>query len=408
MNVNWIGPTLIRYGSRAQQARYLPPIVARQRCGARAFPSRAGSDLASLRTRADAGPGRRLPHQRPEDLDLLCRAGRYLLPACPHDDRKRGITILLVPMDTPGITVRQIPSIIGEGDIHEVFFDDVVVPADAMLGEEGQAWEIIARRCLWSVWAFRALHWPQGCCTARWNTQNAGQVWHDAGERARSSRRRARKPPAKSPGSTSTTLSTSAARASRRPGSQRRARGDRKCRAAGGRVRGGTPAGRACLGDALLLAHHQRGIVAGIASGAAEIQFNLIATELLQPAAGAALMEFTLTPDQAALCGAIDKLAERFALPPADFHDFALQAHELERELVDGEYFDIAAIEELGPVSAALVVERLARLPGTAEIAMLSGLCWSGRSSTSRCHDRLAWWRTVAPAALSRSAKPCW
>ncbi|MBK6737954.1 MAG: acyl-CoA dehydrogenase [Haliea sp.] len=81
-------------------------------------------------------------------------------------------------------------------------------------------------------------------------------------------------------------------------------------------------------------------------------------------------MEFSLTPDQAALCGAIDKLAERFALPPADFHDFALQAHELERELVDGEYFDIAAIEELGPVSAALVVERLARLPGTAEIAL--------------------------------------
>lgn len=81
-------------------------------------------------------------------------------------------------------------------------------------------------------------------------------------------------------------------------------------------------------------------------------------------------MEFTLSPDQAALCGAIDKLAEGFALPPADFHGFALQAHELERELVDGEYFDIAAIEELGPVSAALVVERLARLPGTVEIAL--------------------------------------
>jgi hypothetical protein len=81
-------------------------------------------------------------------------------------------------------------------------------------------------------------------------------------------------------------------------------------------------------------------------------------------------MDFTLSPDQAALCGAIDKLAQRFALPPADFHDFSLQAHDLERELVDGEYFDIAAIEDLGPVSAALVVERLARLPGTAEIAL--------------------------------------
>src|SRR5262249_40796308 len=55
-----------------------------------------------------------------------------------------GISIFLVPMDTPGIEVRQIPSIIGEGDIHEVFFTDVVVPADARLGQEGEAWEIIA------------------------------------------------------------------------------------------------------------------------------------------------------------------------------------------------------------------------------------------------------------------------
>lgn len=81
-------------------------------------------------------------------------------------------------------------------------------------------------------------------------------------------------------------------------------------------------------------------------------------------------MEFTLSPDQTALCGAIDKIAERFAQPPTDFHGFALQAHELEAELAEGEYFDIAAIEELGPASAALVVERLARLPGTAEIAL--------------------------------------
>src|SRR5262249_55647167 len=44
---------------------------------------------------------------------------------------------------TPGITVRPIPSLVGEGDIHEVFFQDVVVPRTAMLGEEGQAAEII-------------------------------------------------------------------------------------------------------------------------------------------------------------------------------------------------------------------------------------------------------------------------
>jgi alkylation response protein AidB-like acyl-CoA dehydrogenase len=56
---------------------------------------------------------------------------------------KAGIVILLVDMRSPGIQVKQIPALIGQGDIHEVFFDDVFVPAEERLGAEGQAWEII-------------------------------------------------------------------------------------------------------------------------------------------------------------------------------------------------------------------------------------------------------------------------
>jgi hypothetical protein len=81
-------------------------------------------------------------------------------------------------------------------------------------------------------------------------------------------------------------------------------------------------------------------------------------------------MDFTLTSDQAALSSAIERLALRFDVKPSDFHGFTLEGRELEDELISGEYFDIAAIPELGPVSAALVVERLARLPCTAEIAL--------------------------------------
>lgn len=81
-------------------------------------------------------------------------------------------------------------------------------------------------------------------------------------------------------------------------------------------------------------------------------------------------MDFSLNDDQLAVDGAIDKLAAQFAASPVDFHGFALVSEELDRELEESQYFEIAAIPEMGPLSAALAVERLARLPYTAEIAL--------------------------------------
>mgnify|MGYP001812368870 FL=1 len=81
-------------------------------------------------------------------------------------------------------------------------------------------------------------------------------------------------------------------------------------------------------------------------------------------------MDFTLTPDQAAVVDAIDRLGRQFEAKPTDFDGFALESPALEKELEDGGYFDIAAIPEMGPVTAALAVERLARSPYTAEVAL--------------------------------------
>lgn len=81
-------------------------------------------------------------------------------------------------------------------------------------------------------------------------------------------------------------------------------------------------------------------------------------------------MEFTLTPDQAAVADAIERIARQFASKPIEFDGFALQSPELERELEAGQYFDIAAFPEMGPVTAALAVERLARTPYTVEAAL--------------------------------------
>ena len=81
-------------------------------------------------------------------------------------------------------------------------------------------------------------------------------------------------------------------------------------------------------------------------------------------------MDFTLSADQAILSSAIDRMAGQFESKPTDFDGFALHARELDQELEKGQYFEVAAIPEMGPLMAALAVERLARLPYTAEIAL--------------------------------------
>jgi hypothetical protein len=81
-------------------------------------------------------------------------------------------------------------------------------------------------------------------------------------------------------------------------------------------------------------------------------------------------MDLTLTADQVSLATALEGLAAQFQQRPIDFRGFALVSETLERQLAEAEFFDIAATPGLGPVAAALTVERLARLPYTAEVAL--------------------------------------
>ena len=81
-------------------------------------------------------------------------------------------------------------------------------------------------------------------------------------------------------------------------------------------------------------------------------------------------MDFALNSDQITLSSALDKLASRFSSPPVDFRGFNLTSEELDQELEQGGFFEAAQIPELGPVSAAIMTERLARLPYTVESAL--------------------------------------
>jgi alkylation response protein AidB-like acyl-CoA dehydrogenase len=281
MNVNWIGPTLIKYGSKAQQERYLPSISDGTALWCQGFSEPgSGSDLASLRTRAVRdGDSYRVTGQKiwtsyatlADTCFLLCRTS---------EDRKRGISILLVPMDTPGITVRQIPSLIGEGDIHEVFFDDMVVPAGALFGEEGQAWEIIAYSLV-----NERLGIPR-YTLARAALDRAVALLQEQGEFAREA--------VKIDAATCAAL-CEAARTASYAIVTKRAKGE-QIGAESSSARFATVMAERrvaefvveylpeALADGLpyLKMHHQRGIVAGIAAGAAEIQLNIIATDVLK------------------------------------------------------------------------------------------------------------------------------
>lgn len=147
MNVNWIGPTILRFGSEAQKQRYVPEMAAGKAIWCQGFSEpNAGSDLASLMTRANRdGDDYVINGQKiwtsyaglAQHCFLLARVGGV-------EEGKAAIAIFIVPMSAPGIEVRSIPSLIGHGDIHEVFFTDVRVPVEARLGAEGQGWDIIA------------------------------------------------------------------------------------------------------------------------------------------------------------------------------------------------------------------------------------------------------------------------
>jgi len=146
MNVNWIGPAIMAFGNDEQKAYHLPRISRGDVLWCQGFSEpEAGSDLVALRTsaRRDGDEyvinGSKIWTSYANHADF-CIA---LVRTDPQSSRHRGISVLLVPMDTPGITVREIPSVVGERYFHEVFFDDVRVPVSCRLGPENDGWAVV-------------------------------------------------------------------------------------------------------------------------------------------------------------------------------------------------------------------------------------------------------------------------
>ncbi len=142
-----LAPTLFEFGTEEQKRRFLPPMASGREiwCQGWSEPD-AGSDLAGIRSRAvrsESGDGWLLSGQK-----TWASRGAFaewcfgLFRTDPAAERHRGLTYFLVELGSPGVTVRPIPQIDGETGFAELFFEDVFVPDDQVLGGEGRGWNV--------------------------------------------------------------------------------------------------------------------------------------------------------------------------------------------------------------------------------------------------------------------------
>ncbi|ORA19882.1 acyl-CoA dehydrogenase family protein [Mycobacterium arosiense] len=136
---------LIEFGNDHQRRRYLPQIRAAEEFWCQLFSEPgAGSDLASLRTRAVRhGDTYVVDGQKVWTTDGHWAEFGYLLARTdPEVPKHKGISAFILNMSAPGVTVRPLRELTGTSDFNEVFFDSVEIPAEAMIGEPGQGWKI--------------------------------------------------------------------------------------------------------------------------------------------------------------------------------------------------------------------------------------------------------------------------
>ena len=140
-----LGPTLLAFGSAEQKSRFLPPIVAVEEFWGQGFSEPgAGSDLAGLRTRARRDgdewviDGQKVwtsVGTRADWMYVLCRTD-------PEAPKHKGLSVLLVPVDQPGVDVRPIRNILGGAEFCEVFYTGARTSADMVVGGVNDGWRV--------------------------------------------------------------------------------------------------------------------------------------------------------------------------------------------------------------------------------------------------------------------------
>lgn len=141
--LSMVAPVIYTYGNEEQKQRFLPDILSSRVwwCQGYSEPN-AGSDLASLKTKAILDGD----HYVVNGTKAWTTLGHYadwifcLVRTSDGERKQQGISFLLIDMKTPGVTVRPVITLDGRHEVNEVFFEDVRVPAENLIGEEGQGW----------------------------------------------------------------------------------------------------------------------------------------------------------------------------------------------------------------------------------------------------------------------------
>jgi alkylation response protein AidB-like acyl-CoA dehydrogenase len=140
-----VGPTLIAHGTEAQKNRYIPNILSGDEIWCQGFSEpNSGSDLASLQTRAVADGddfvvnGQKIWTSMAQYADMCI----LLVRTDPEAPKHRGISYLLVDMQSPGVTVKPLRQMTGGAEFNEVFFENVRVPKTQLVGNLNEGWRI--------------------------------------------------------------------------------------------------------------------------------------------------------------------------------------------------------------------------------------------------------------------------
>ena len=143
--VRMLVPTLLECGAEWQQEKFIPPTVRGEIDWAQGYSEPgSGSDLASVRTRGELVDGEWIVNGQKiwTSRAHLCRYMFALVRTEPDAPKHQGISYLLLDLHRPGVTIRPLKQITGQSTFNEVFFDDVRTPADWIVGERGEGWQV--------------------------------------------------------------------------------------------------------------------------------------------------------------------------------------------------------------------------------------------------------------------------